>query len=94
MTAEARSEIEGNFYEVLPEIVEEGGYAKLTAGFTANNGIRIHIAMIEGAEAFEGGEFDFSPEQAELVGQALVRWAQRSRAEGELFRCGYLVRKP
>lgn len=32
--------------------------------------------------------FDFTDEQAETLGHALVRWAQRSRAEKELIRCG------
>lgn len=82
------------FYEVLPSITAEGYDATLVASFTANNGIRLHITNSEDGEVVDGAEFDFSPEQAELIGQALVRWAQRSRAEGELLRCGYLVRKP
>ena len=32
--------------------------------------------------------------QAETIGQALVRWAQRSRAEGEMVRCGMKVTLP
>jgi len=35
--------------------------------------------------------FDFDDDQAELIGQALVRWAQRSRAETEMIRCNQKV---
>lgn len=78
------------FYEVLDTIEDEGGYAKLTAAFTPNNGIRVHIESLPDDTGYEGSscEFDFTNAQAEMIGQALVRWAQRDRAEGELVRCG------
>lgn len=91
---------EADFYEVLPHILDETGETELAASFTPNNGIRIGIAVRE--EDGEGGytdwegwyDFDFNDEQAEQIGQALVRWAQRSRAEGELIRCGMKVKLP
>lgn len=78
------------FYEVLDAIEDEGGYARLTAAFTPNNGIRIHIEDIDDGEGdvSHSCEFDFTDAQAEMIGQALVRWAQRRRAEAELIRCG------
>ena len=79
-----RSKRPDNFYEVLDKITDADGMGTLTAAFTPNNGIRISIVD---SEQMILTSFDFTPEQAELIGQALVRWAQRSRAEGEMFRC-------
>lgn len=82
-----------NFYEVLPEIVsDDGGQSKLYACFTPNNGIRVGISTVlfdeQGNVEDENGwhEFDFTDDQAEAIGQALVRWAQRRRAESEMVR--------
>lgn len=76
------------FYEVLPEIKSEDGDAKLVASFTPNNGIRVGIVNEEIDDGY-WREFDFTPDQAETIGQALVRWAQRNRAKTELNRCHY-----
>ncbi len=83
-----------DFYEVLPEIIsDDGGQSHLYAAFTPNNGIRIGIIGYEYNEAEElvpeadhWSEFNFTDDQAEQIGQALVRWAQRRRAEGEMIR--------
>lgn len=82
-----------NFYEVLGEMTsDDGGQSKLYACFTPNNGIRVGVATAEfddqGDVAEWDGwhEFDFTADQAEAVGQALVRWAQRHRAKGEMIR--------
>lgn len=72
------------FYEVLEEIVDVTGEERLVASFTPNNGIRVGIANAGLEEAW--AEFDFTDEQAEIIGQALVRWAQRRRAEAEMIR--------
>lgn len=75
-----------NFYEALDAITSEDGVAKLTASFTPNNGIRIRIEEKDD-EVDQYAEYDFTENQAEEIGQFLIRWAQRSRAEGELARC-------
>ena len=75
-----------SFYEVLPEMRNESHDDVLVASFTPNNGIRIGI--ING-DCDDGNwrEFDFYDlDQAEAVGQALIRWAQRCRAEHEMYR--------
>lgn len=75
------------FYEVLPNIIEEGNEdIILNAAFTSNNGIRVQIHDKETCPDY-WISFDFTDAQAEMIGQALVRWAQRSRAETELIRC-------
>lgn len=67
--------LESNFYEVLDEIQEEyNPECTLLAAFTPNNGIRIRL---EDEDNYV--EFDFTDRQAELIGQALVRWSQRRR---------------
>ncbi len=78
------------FYEVLPEIEGEDGESVLSASFTPNNGIRVQIANQDLGP--DWAVFDFTDDQAEQIGQALVRWAQRNRAEAEGIRCGW-VRK-
>ena len=67
-------------YEVLPEMHDDTGETKLVASFTSRSGIRIGILDLE-EEGADWCEFDFTDDQAEAVGQALVRWAQRRRAE-------------
>ena len=73
------------FYESIPAIVDEQGQVTLYATFSPNNGIRIGLLDSE-SEDPDWREFDFTEDQAELIGQALVRWAQRSRAEAEFHR--------
>lgn len=75
------------FYEVLLHITDEAQDTTLAASFTPNNGIRIGLLDTE-SEDTNWREFDFTEDQAELIGQALVRWAQRSKAETEMLRCG------
>lgn len=72
------------FYEVLPHI--EDNDVTLSASFTADNGIRLQL-LDQASDDEDWRVFDFTEEEAELIGQALVRWAQRSRAEDELVRC-------
>lgn len=75
------------FYEVLPNFQDKAGEVTLAASFTPNNGIRIGLLDNESDDP-NWREFDFDEEQAEIVGQALVRWAQRSRAAAEIIRSG------
>lgn len=75
------------FYQVLEHIPSEDGIDTLSASFTPNNGIRIQLLDSE-SEDPNWRVFDFTNDQAELIGQALVRWAQRRRAETELNLCG------
>ena len=74
------------FYEVLPAFRDEEGTVTLVASFTPNNGIRIGLLDAESDDP-DWREFDFNIEQAEILGAALVRWAQRSRTEKEMIRC-------
>lgn len=82
-----------SFYESLPQIKDESGEVVLHASFTANNGIRIQLLDSESDDA-DWRVFDFNNDQAEVVGQALVRWAQRRRAEAELNRCNVRIFAP
>lgn len=91
---------EAIFYEVLPAIFDESGETQLSAAFTPNNGIRVQLSEREmnGISGAWGAWtdwrcFDFTAAQAEMIGQALVRWAQRNRAEAELVRCNMHIRK-
>ncbi len=77
--------MDSKFYEVLPIIKDATGQCSLSASFTPSNGIRIGIA--DENEDTDWVEFDFNEDQAEAIGQALVRWSQRQRAEGEMIRC-------
>jgi hypothetical protein len=82
---------EGTIYEVLPTIANPRTHDEwLTAAFTPNNGIRITI--VNRADPDEDDEtlcsFDFNADQAEMIGQALVRWAQRRRANRDMVRRG------
>lgn len=78
-------------YEVLPEMVEEDdGSSKLAASWTPNNGIRIGIINhfpTEESELSPAGDdgwdmcwrgFDFTREQARILGEALIRWSKDS----------------
>lgn len=80
-----RTKRQQDFYEVIDPIKSEDGYSTLSASFTPNNGLRVMIRDGEGDPHWHN--FDFTTEQAELIGQALVRWAQRQRAETEMIRC-------
>lgn len=74
-------------YETLEEMTEDGGEAKLFAEYSSNNGIRIQIQnwfeehdleyeqfLPDGWDAYSR-VFDFTPPQARLLGEALIRWA-------------------
>ncbi len=79
-----------DFYEVISDIEGEAEGEVLSASFTPNNGIRVQIRNNE--EGPSWAVFDFTDEQAEKIGHALVRWAQRRRAENEMIRCSRLFR--
>ncbi len=72
-------------YEVLKEILEEPNNFRsaLLASYTPNNGIRIGIRATEGSDDYENFpdwmEFDFNADQAEMIGNALLRWAKDDR---------------
>jgi hypothetical protein len=76
-------------YEVLDDFIEkDGGEARLNAAYTPNNGIRVQIVNQFDEEEREremfGDDgwdthyrvFDFTPEQATKLGEALLRWAK------------------
>jgi hypothetical protein len=67
--------IAADAYEALPDMWD--GEAKLSAAYTANNGIRLQIHDEELSP--DWAVFDFTDDQAEAVGQALVRWARARR---------------
>lgn len=76
-----------DFYEVLAEMHDhDEPTSTLCASFTPNNGIRVQIQDDDLAN--DWAVFDLADEQAEMLGHALVRWAQRRRAETELIRRG------
>jgi len=77
--------LKSQFYEVLDVITDDTENMKLQAVFTPNNGIRIQIANADLEDGY-WSVFDFTVDQAEFIGQALVRWAQRRRAEIEQMR--------
>lgn len=73
-------------YEVLDEITDESEEARLYASYTPNNGIRLGILQNFLYDPEAGGqtedgwdiawrEFDLTPEQAQKIGEALLRWA-------------------
>ena len=66
-------------YEVLPELRDETGEEILSASFTTNNGIRIQIRNDDLGP--DWAVFDFTAEQAETVGSALLRWALARAAQ-------------
>lgn len=82
--------MDDGFYEILPHIISDDGVETLAAAFTPNNGIRIELLDAESDDP-NWRCFDFTNDQAEQIGQALVRWAQRRRAETEMTRCGYRI---
>jgi hypothetical protein len=65
-------------YEVLAEMTSgfEEDRARLTASYTPNNGIRIGI-INDDTNPHAWAEYDFSREEAERLGNALLRWAAR-----------------
>lgn len=67
----------GGKYEVLDTIREDGNEADLSVSYTPNNGIRIQIFDITGNG--DWAVFDFNADQAELVGRALIRFAEDDR---------------
>jgi hypothetical protein len=64
-------------YEVLPDILDESGEVALSASYTASNGIRIQL--LEPLEHPDWLAFDFTQEQARLIGEALIRWADAEK---------------
>lgn len=62
-------------YETLPHILDQTQEVTLAASFTPNNGIRIGLADTE-SEDPNWREFDFTRDQAKLIGEALIRWAK------------------
>lgn len=87
MSEPNQNKMDSEFYEVLEKIQEEhDSNCTLQAAFTPNNGIRISVHNKD-ADYEDFASFDFTNDQAEHIGQALVRWAQRRRAEGERTRC-------
>lgn len=64
-------------YEVLPAMTGSDG-EEISASYTANNGIRLAISNDD--LGTDWAVFDFEPEQAEIIGQALLRWSRSKRA--------------
>lgn len=64
----------GTNYEVLDPISEDGGSAMLQATFTPSNGIRI---TIENDDIEHLAVFDFTEEQAKMIGAKLIEWSER-----------------
>lgn len=67
----------GDKYEVLDNLREEANEATLSVSYTPNNGIRIQI--LDDTLAKDWAVFDLNAEQAELVGRALIRFAEDDR---------------
>lgn len=65
----------GTIYEVLPDLYDENGEVTLSAAFTPNNGIRIQLLDAKSDDP-DWRVFDFTPDQAEMIGNALLRWAK------------------
>ena len=67
-------------YEVLKEMQNgfEEDRARLVASYTPNNGIRIGI-INDDTNPDAWAEYDFSPDEADRLGNALIRWAGRRR---------------
>lgn len=67
-------------YEVLNEMQNgfEEDRARLVASYTPNNGIRIGI-INDDTNPDSWAEYDFSPDEADRLGNALIRWAGRRR---------------
>ncbi len=68
-------------YEILPDMTdqntfkENGDLVTLSAGFTAGNGIRIQLLDM-GSDDPDWRVFDFTEDQAKILGSALLRWAE------------------
>lgn len=77
----------GTEYEVLDDMTDEQGEVTLSASYTPNNGIRVQLLDSDSDDP-DWRVFDFTTEQAEIIGRALVRWAEAHRASP------YSVRKP
>lgn len=69
-------------YEVLPTMRHERDEDSetLSASFTPNNGIRLQI-INDDLNPGEYAVFDFSPDEARLIGAALTRWANDHDAD-------------
>jgi hypothetical protein len=67
----------GTGYEVCAPITDDGFSATLSASYTPNNGIRLHIEEIQGEDDRNLGvaEFDLSEDQARWLAGKLVAWA-------------------
>lgn len=69
-------------YEVLPDMTDEGTFESngdlvtLSASLTPNNGIRIQLLDQESDDQ-NWRVFDFTPQQAVTLGEALLRWGKR-----------------
>ena len=64
-------------YETLPVILDDCREAALMAGYTPNNGIRLHVTNASEDEDYEGScEFDLEPEQAVALGEKLIFWGK------------------
>lgn len=63
-------------YERLAHISD--GDATLAASYSANNGIRIDI--LDPELSADWACFEFTDDQAEAVGNALLRWARARKA--------------
>lgn len=70
-------------YEVLPVIVDECGEVQLAASFTSKNGIRIGLLDTESDDP-NWREFDFTDEQARMIGEALIRWTSPPEVSGSM----------
>lgn len=64
-------------YEVIEPIRDDVQEATIAASYTPGNGIRIEIFNDD--LGTDWAVFDFEPELAERLGQALIRWATAKR---------------
>ncbi len=64
----------GDGYEVPANLTDETGEETLSYSYTSNNGIRLQILN---DDILDWAVFDLTKEQAELVGNALLRWANQ-----------------
>lgn len=64
-------------YEVIEPIRDDVQEASISASYTPNNGIRIDI--INDDLSWEWAGFNLTPDQAEMFGDALIRWARARR---------------
>jgi len=59
-------------YEVLPDIMSDDGKETISASWTPNNGRRIQILN---DDMQDWACFNMTKEQAQTLGEALLRWA-------------------